>query len=329
MLQTLSVQKDIIPLTVLGNHHLPDGIPTMGFWEAIHRCRKPLASGKPRIFHARRNDEMIQALLLKRVFGCHLRIVFTSTAQRYHSRFTKWLMRQMDGIISTSSSAAAYLDKPPDLIVPHGIDEKLYTPSEDKAHDWQTLGYPGECGIGIFGRVREQKGVDVLIDAALPLLKMHPSYTVLVVGEITPSQQSFVDRQKEKLAQAGLNERVIFTGKQPFDKLPKLFRAMSIVAALSRNEGFGLTVLEAMASGTAVIASEAGAWKDIISSESLGMCVPCGDVEATRRGLNELMSNPQKLEAMSTAARAHVEKHYTIRREALQLTDYYRSLASA
>ncbi len=57
---------------------------------------------------------------------------------------------------------------------------------------------------------------------------------------------------------------------------------MSIVTALSRNEGYGLTVLEAMSSAKAVIASRAGAWPDILSPEEDGLLVDIGDVPSTR-----------------------------------------------
>lgn len=269
---------------------------------------------------------MIQALALKKLFGAKLKIAFTSTAQRQHSGLTKYLISQMDGIISTCSAAASYLERKPDIIVPHGIDESIYSPAEDKAKAWEELGYPGKYGIGIFGRVREQKGVDILVDAAIPLLEKHPDFTIIIGGEITPSNKAFADEQKAKAQAAGLEERIIFIGEQPFEMLPKLFRAMSIVAALSRNEGFGLTVLEAMASGTAVIASEAGAWKDIITDNSLGYCVPCGDVAATREKLDLLISDPTQLLELGKNGRQHIEQHYTIKREATQLTDYLRSL---
>lgn len=326
MLQVLSVQKDLIPTAVMGPHHLPAGTPCLSFMQVAKLCRKPLPDGRPRVFHARRNDEMIQALALKKLFGAKLKIAFTSTAQRQHSVLTKYLISQMDGIISTCSAAASYLERKPDIIVPHGIDESIYTPSEDKGKAWAELGYPGKYGIGIFGRVREQKGVDILVDAAIPLLEKHPDFTIIIGGEITPSNKAFADEQKAKAQAAGLEERIIFIGEQPFEMLPKLFRAMSIVAALSRNEGFGLTVLEAMASGTAVIASEAGAWKDIITDDSLGYCVPCGDVAATREKLDLLISDPTQLLELGKNGRQHIEQHYTIKREATQLTDYLRSL---
>ena len=96
-----------------------------------------------------------------------------------------------------------------------------------------------------------------------------------------------------------------------------------MVAALSRNEGFGLTILEAMASGCAVLASRAGAWQDIIDEGIHGYTVPCDDVEATRKGLETLLSSD--LRAFAEENRRHVERNYSVHREASALVDYYRS----
>ncbi|MBT8045310.1 MAG: glycosyltransferase family 4 protein, partial [Verrucomicrobiae bacterium] len=247
MLQVLRYQKDLMKVAVLGAHHLPEDVKPVTFSQLINLCKKPLPDGRYRVFHARRNNEVIQALLLKKLFGAKIRIAFTSTAQRKHSWITRYLIRQSDAIISTCSAAASYIDGGPDIIIPHGIDLNTYQPTDDRPALWQELGYPGKYGIGIFGRVRHQKGVDLLIHAAIPLLKKHPDYTAVICGETTPDNQSFQDKLQAEINAAGLSDRFIFLGRQPFSELPKLFRAMSIVTALSRNEGFGLTVPEAMA----------------------------------------------------------------------------------
>ena len=71
---------------------------------------------------------------------------------------------------------------------------------------------------------------------------------------------------------------LIFLGKIHYDnEVPKLMRGLSIVTALSTIEGFGLPVLEAMASGCAVVASRTGAWEDIIEENVHGKLVPCND----------------------------------------------------
>ncbi len=318
-----------VRLAVMGAHNLPADVPSLGFGEVARMARHPLPDGRRRVFHARRNDEMIQALLLKRLFGADLRTVFTSTAQRRHTWLTNWLMKRMDGLLSTCDAAASYMRYEPDRIIPHGVDTERYHPAPDRAAAWAALGLPGERGIGIFGRVRRQKGVDVLIDAVLPLLREHPEFTVVVVGEVTPRERRFGADLERRVADAGLSDRVVLLGKQPFERIPELFRAMSIVAALSRTEGFGLTVLEAMASGAPVVASEAGAWPEIVENGVDGWLVPVGDVEATRHRLADLMARPQGLDAMGARGRAKVLARFTVEREARELCEYYRHLSDA
>ena len=125
MLQVLSRQKSLLSVAVLGDHFLPSEMPSISFLSLAKYGREPLADGRFRVFHARRNNEMIQALILKTLFGVKLKIVFTSTAQRHHTSLTRWLMSQMDGIVSTCAAAASYLKLPANIIIPHG--ERYWT----------------------------------------------------------------------------------------------------------------------------------------------------------------------------------------------------------
>ncbi len=261
---------------------------------------------------------MIQALIAKKLFRAKIKIVFTSTAQRHHSRFTRWLMSKMDAIISTCTAANSYLKKPADIIIPHGIDIETYTPSDRIKSD--------KINIGVFGRIRPSKGIDLLIDAAIPVLKNHPHATLHVCGETTPKFQAYLNEQKLKISEANLTDQVEFLGKVAFDALPALYRSMDIVCAVSRNEGFGLTPLEAMASGVAVLTSEAGAWKDIVENGVQGYCVPTGNVSAIQEKLELMINDPEKLTEMGKAGRKHVETHYTNKREAQQLCAFFKEL---
>jgi len=319
MLQVLPYQKDIMSVAVLGQHHLPDGIPTLSYREFIKLCKQPLADGSPRIFHARRNDEMIQAWIAKKFFGAKIKIVFTSTAQRHHSKFTRWLMSKMDAIITTCSAAGSYLKKPADIVIPHGIDIDTYSAKEKSAPSDQIK-------VGILGRIRPSKGVDLLIDAIIPILKDHPQVILTVCGETTPKFQPYLSEQKQKLVKANVSDQVTFPGKVDFDSLPELYRSMDIVCAVSRNEGFGLTPLEAMASATAVLTSEAGAWKDIVENGVQGYCVRTDNVVAIQEKLLHMIQHPEELITMGKAGRKHVEQHYTNRREAEQLCAFFKSL---
>ena len=327
MLQVLHYQQQRAHVAVLGPNYLPAGTAVLSYRQFLQLTKAPLANGEWRVFHARRNDEMIQALAAKILFGAKIRIAFTSTAQRRHSRFTRWLISKMDSIISTSTIAAAFVqDRGVDKIIPHGIDVQRYSPGNSRREVWDTLGLPGSMGIGIFGRVRHSKGIDILVDAAIPILKQRPEVTVVICGECLEKDQAYQNQMQRKLGSAGLSDRVVFLGKQPFSALPSLFQAMTIVTALSRNEGFGLTPLEAMASGCAVITSEAGAWTDIIDNGHNGYCVPTGDVLAVTEKLEILLSDPAATETMGIVAREHIMSQYTVEKEAQSLTQFLLSL---
>jgi glycosyltransferase involved in cell wall biosynthesis len=288
-------------------------------------CRKPLKNGKWRIFHARRVDEMIQGVILKYLFRAKIKLVFSSAAQRHRSGLTLWLTRQMDGVIAVSNRSASYLAEPPAMVNPHGIQVNDYVPAQDKIAAWQALGFGGKYGIAILGRVRKQKGVHLFIESCVSLLDKYPDYNAVVVGA-TSGNKEFVNSLKTKIKNAGLEERITFTDELPFEHIPKIFSALSLVCALSDNEGFGLTVLEAMSSGAAVLATQAGAWEDIIRPGIDGYIVPINDQQAVTEKMDLLLKDPETLLNFGKNGRSSVEQQYSVEHEAQRLISYFRTL---
>lgn len=332
MLQLLSTQQKLINLRVMGKHHLPDESLNITFWQVANLCKKPLADGRFRIFHARRVDEMIQALILKHIFRAKIKIVFSSAAQRYRSGFTLWLTDRMDALLAMCNASASYLHRKPDAVIYHGVKTDVYTPPEDKAVAWQGLNIlptsidKNKKGIAILGRVREQKGVHLFVRSCIELLEKYPDYTAVIVGSISASNEAFVKQLQTEINKAGLAERIIFAGEQNFADIPKIFSALSLVVALSDNEGFGLTILEAMSSGAAVLASEAGAWPEVVREGVDGYVVPVNDLPAVIEKMDLLLSDQDKLVQMGNNGRKRVLEHYSVQREAKQLVDFFRGL---
>ena len=159
--------------------------------------------GRPfRIWHARRNNEMLVGLLLKRVLRQPLRLVFTSAAQRRHTRWTKFLLRQMDAVIAASPFAANSLEVPHQVIL-HGVDADRFRPPMDKGAAWKATGLPGRYGIGVTGRIRHQKGTDLFVEAMCRLLPTHPDWTAVILGRVTSNNRGFADSLKRRIAEAG------------------------------------------------------------------------------------------------------------------------------
>lgn len=311
----------LLPAAWLGPD-APEGIARMSWRDLLRLWRGPA----PLIWHARRNNEMMAGLLL-RALGWRLRLVFTSAAQRHHSWTTRALLRRMDAVIATSDASASYL-KVPHVVIMHGIDTARYAPPADREAAWREAGLPGRHGIGCFGRVRAQKGTDVFVAAMCRLLPRYPDFTAVIVGGVTPDQRGFERGLKDQAQQAGLSERILFLGELPIDEVPLWYRRVSIYAFTSRNEGFGLTLLEAMAAGNALVAARAGAAEKVVRDGETGFLVPTGDADALVAALEPLMREPARAAEIGVRARQSVLAEFGVDAEAEKIAGVYAGVLS-
>jgi len=299
----------------------PEGIRRLTVRDLI-RLRGRSQRRKARIWHARRNDEMLIGLAL-RGLGWPFKLVFTSAAQRPKTWITRFLVSRMDAVIATNVVSASYL-KWPATVVHHGVDTTVYCPPADRAAAFASTGLPGRYAIGCFGRVREQKGTDLFVEAMCALLPKYPDYTAVIVGAI--DDRGFADALETRVRAAGLSERIRILGERPIAELPAWYQRVSIYAFTSRNEGFGLTLIEAMAASTALVATRAGAAETVVVDGETGVLVPTGDAAALAAALEPLMRDPERARAMGEKARARVLTEFSIEVEAERITAVYRKV---
>jgi mannosyltransferase len=298
----------------------PDGIAQMralDLWRLWLR-RTPL------IWHARRNNEMIAGVVL-RALGWPLKLVFTSAAQRHHTWITRWLIDRMDAVVATSDASAAFVQRQT-IVIPHGVDTDRYAPPSDRRAAFAESGLPGRYAIGCFGRVRFQKGTDLFVDAMCRLLPSYPDFSAVIVGAIAPDQVAFADGLRARIAAAGLQSRIGITGELPIEEVERWYARLTIYAFTSRNEGFGLTLVEAMASGAALVASRAGAAELVIEDGLSGVLTPPGDTDALVAALEPLMRDPSAAAAMGLRGRAGVVADFGLDAEANKIAAVYRAL---
>jgi len=267
---------------------------------------------------------MMVGLALK-LLGWPLKLVFTSAGQRHHTWVTKFLIARMDAVIATSEFAASYLRRPATVIL-HGVDPVVYRPPPDRAAAFAATGLPGKYGIGCFGRVRPQKGTDVFVEAMCRLLPKFPDFTAVVIGAITADQRGFADQLARRAQAAGIAERLRFLGELPIEDVPPWYQRIILYAFTSRIEGFGLTLLEAMAAGTALVAARAGAAEAAVEHGETGLLVPPGDVDALVAALEPLMRDPQRAAEMGGRARERVLARFSIDGEVQKIVDVYRQV---
>ncbi len=298
----------------------PEGIAGMGVSDLFRLWRRRT----PLVWHARRNDEMIIGVLL-RALGWPLKLVFTSAAQRHHKWLTRWLIRNMDAIIATSDASASYLKREA-TVIPHGVDTEVYAPPPDRAAAFAESGLPGRYAIGCFGRIRAQKGSDVFVDAMCKLLPRYSDFTAVMVGAVVAEQMGFAADLKKRIEAAGLTSRIVMTGELEIEDVQRWYQRLTIYAFTSRNEGFGLTLIEAMAAGAALVAARAGAAELVVEDGVTGVLVGAGDADALAAALEPLMRDGAAASAMGVRARRRVIEKFSLDAEAAAIAGVYRTL---
>ena len=321
IVQLVPGQAEHVRIVALGPG-LPDHLPKLRWRQAPGLLRRP-ARHRFRIWHARRNVEMLAGVILKTIFRAPVKLVFTSAAQRHHTWFTRFLIRRMDAVIATSGRSGRFL-KVPYTVVMHGVDCERFHPPADAEDGFQGTGLPGRHAVGCFGRIRPQKGTDLFVDAMVRLLPDYPDWTAVIAGRVTAQHREFHQRLRDRIASAGLEQRIAFLGEVP-DVRP-WYRRLLLHVAPSRNEGFGLTPLEAMASRTAVVASDAGAHAEVIAEGRTGAVVPAGDGAALTAAIRRYLAQPDLAAEHGRNARAHVESHFSLDNEARGVNAIYDRL---
>jgi mannosyltransferase len=229
----------------------------------------------------------------------------------------------MDAVIATSDRSGSFLEVP-HTVIQHGVDLALFHPPETAEDGIAASGLPGRHLVGCFGRVRHQKGTDLFVRAMIELLPQHTEWTAVVSGRVTAEHVAFADKLKADVVAAGLSDRILFLGEVPDIKI--WYRRLTLYVAPSRNEGFGLTPLEAMASRTAVVASDAGAYAELIVTGETGSVVAAGDGEALTRAIAPYIADPALAVAHGENALRHVRANFALEKEASAIGAVYNSL---
>ena len=326
---TLPIQADHLDVGLLGGDlGLGDRVRRVKWRDVLrHGWQRP--GDKPfTIWHVRRNLEMEWAIFARDVLKMPIKTVFTSASKRHHSRRPRWLIGRMDAIIAVTDQAATFV---PNVwaVVPHGIDTAKFVPAPDRGAAWRALGWPGEIGIGMFGRIRPNKGTDVFVEALCRILPEFPAVTALINGIVTRKNRGFARRLRDKVTTAGLAERVIWSDVTDYQKIIGRYQGISLMVACPRREEFGLTPMEAMACGTPTLLSDTGDFRNMTVAGETGFMVPTGDVDGLTDRLREMLSHPERLNAMGVAARVKAERDHDVHLEEAGIRDVYDRLWAA
>jgi starch synthase len=169
------------------------------------------------------------------------------------------------------------------------------------------------------GRITHQKGLSTLL-AAAPALE--GAQLVLVAG--APDTEELARETEEAVAQLG--DAVWIEQMLPQDEVVELLSHATVFACPSIYEPLGIVNLEAMACGTAVVASRVGGIPEVVAPGETGLLVPPGDPDALARAINELVAAPERAQMMGEAGRRRAIDEFGWDRIAEQTARLYLSL---
>jgi glycosyltransferase involved in cell wall biosynthesis len=203
--------------------------------------------------------------------------------------------------------------------------------SVDREELKKNLGINGKKVVGVVGRLRWEKGQEIIVDALHQVVKAIPSAVLVVVGD-GPDKKKLRKRAED----LKLENHVKWLGQKSPEEVYKLYSIMDVVAVPSRFEGFGLTAAEAMAAGVPVVATRADGLSEVVEDGLSGYLVALGDSYGVAQAVTDLLSSHEKARDMGREGYKRVCEQFSfekfsnsvraVYRENIELTPFIREI---
>ncbi len=206
-------------------------------------------------------------------------------------------------------------------VIPNCVDTDRFKPGADlRRAARQALQLPPSAlVIGVAARLSVQKRPHLLLDLFVLLRQRFPQLYLVLIG--SGPLEAGLRRQVEL---SGLAPYVVFTGFVP--DLEKLLPALDLHVLMSRNEGFGIATIEAMACGVPAVATDVPGSADILRDSGGGLLVPADDIKAAAALVGELLDQPDRRAAMGRHARKEAVERYSRAVVGRQVLAFYDQL---
>ena len=227
-------------------------------------------------------------------------------------------------VYSGIAQQAGASDEPRARVVHDGYDLQTF-PQQAPA---QNAVSPDGPIITLVGRITPWKGQDVFLRAAARVRGRFPKARFWVIGSPMFGEHEFEKSLHALAGELGLREHVTFWGQR--DDVPTLMgRTDILVHASTLGEPFGQVVIEGMAAGKPVIATDGGALPEIVLPGETGLLVPMGDAEAMADAVCALLTDPARAAAMGAAGWRRVQDKFTIMHTVRKVETVYDQMLEA
>jgi glycosyltransferase involved in cell wall biosynthesis len=318
------IQASDVPLTDLRMH---------AWWrlDALWRLYRLLRKERPAILHASLFHAIFAARVTGRLAGTPVILSWRHNVN-IGGRAREWVNRVTapldDGVIAVSEKArqaeirAASVPADKVRLIYNGIDPKSYAIEKGRSmaqhrtllrHE---LGIPAQAFlIGAVGRLHPQKGLSVLLEAFAAVLEQIPQAWLVLVGE----GELHADLENRASA-LGISDSTTFAGRR--EDIPAVLSTLDVFVLPSLWEGLPMALLEAMATGLPVIATEVGGTPEVVVDGETGILIPADDVKSLEQAICILLDENLR-QRLGQAGQARVRKLFSIQHLVEQMEALY------
>ena len=231
-------------------------------------------------------------------------------------------LHKLDGKIAVSQAAMEFASKHvPGYynIIPNGIDLELFSPDVSPISEF----CDGKLNILFVGRLEKQKGVNYLIKAYRQVRREVPNSRLIIVGPGTRLRGKY----EKEILRSGLKD-VIFVGGKPQSELPQYYKTADVFCAPATGlESFGIVLLEAMAMGKPIVATNIEGYNSVLTHGVEGLLVPPQNEAVLARALVSLLTNESLRQEMAVRARLKAME-YSWEHITQRVLNYYARIRS-
>ncbi len=242
----------------------------------------------------------------KRALGMH-------QDRKGYWRFLDRIANALSSVVTCNSLAVGLdtmrrdrIDRAKLVLIRNGLVSGAFDRSGDVAAIQAELQLdPGDVGIATVGNLIHYKGHGDLLDALAKLRPDAPLHKVFIIGR----DDGIGSELKDKARQLGIGDKVVFLGER--NDVPRLLSAMALFLLPSHEEGSSNALLEAMATGLPIIATDVGGNAETLDNGRLGILVPVRDSTALASAIETLLDDIDKRMAMGREAAKYVRANYS------------------
>ncbi|MDG6998527.1 MAG: glycosyltransferase family 4 protein [Nitrososphaerota archaeon] len=252
-------------------------------------------------------------------------------SEAFSGRMEKDMLKKADRVVAVSQfTAENALVLYPFLgdkvkVALNAVDETRFNPRNDPSSLRERFALQSSPTVLYVGRLFAGKGVKFLIDAFKEVESKIPDSKLLIVGSSSDEEGMEIKSQIRRL---GLESSVVFAGRVSEEDLPKAYTVSDLVVLPSLVEGFGLVLLEGMASGKPVVATRLGPTEEIVTDGLEGLLTPRADSHSLAEAISSILSDKSLASRMGQAGRRKVEERFSLERWSTEMLEIYRDVIS-